>query len=291
MLFYLQLLKYKDYKRIAVQFANKDSAILTISVNNAAEEGQDALGGTNYEENRSYFEKNRALDTATYLNNAFFKRFEKIFSNQRKQIFILSIFLGALFGYLIRSEVLHITNETILNYTPILISLVSSSMLFGERFTTLCFRYMDMPLLYHHICKTEYLKKSIRCRYIFLLKHSLVALIGLTIFISLVLMIGGLRISFQDFVFLLIAMELFMLIKETYHLLIYYRIQPYAVDIAVKSPIFRALGVLEGLFDISALFLRGNLALACLPLAGLLLIVHAILLIVAQTAHRTFRLR
>lgn len=287
---YRRLLHYKDYKRIAVQFANKE-AMITVSVSNGGEEGKDALAGFSWEKNKEFYEKNVTADAATYLNRAFFERFKAIFSNQRKQIFLLSVILGIVLGVVIRNDVLKVTGETILNYTPWLIVLVNSIMLFGQRFTTLCFRFVDMPLMYHQVCDSKYLKKSIRCRYVFLVKHSLVALTGLAIFIGLVLVIGDLRVPAWNIVFLLVSMELFMLIQELYQLLIYYWLQPYTVDVSVKSPVFKVLGWIEGLFDISVLFIRGNLALACVPLLGLFLLVNVLMLVMQKNVHKTFRLR
>jgi len=288
---YVRLLCYKDYKRIAVQFANKEAVTITVSVNVAAEEGRDALDKFPWEKNKAFYEKNKKLDEAAYLNRAFFERFRSIFFNQRKQIFLLSIPLGVLLGFLIRNGVLRVTEATILNYTPMLIALVNSVMLFGQRFTTLCFRFVDMPLMYHRVCDKKYLKQSIRCRYAFLVKHSLVALAGLALFVGLTLAISGIRIDAWTLVFLLVSMELFMLIQELYQLLVYYWIQPYTVDVSVKSPVFKVLGWLEGLFDISVLFIRGNLALACLPLLGLFLLVNMLMLVMQRNVHKTFRLR
>lgn len=288
---YLRLLHYKEYKRIAVQFANKEAVAITVSVNVAAEEGRDELTKFTWEKNKEFYEKHKKLDESTYLNRAFFERFRQIFSNQRKQIFFLSIPLGALVGYCIRTGILNISEDTILNYTPILIALVNSIMLFGQRFTSLCFRFVDMPLMYHQVCKQEYLKKSIRCRYVFLVKHSLVALAGLSLFVGLVLLVSGIRISTWNLIFLLLSMELFMLVQELYQLLIYYWIQPYTADFSVKSPVFRVLGWIESLFDISVLFIRGNLALVCLPLLGLFLLVNVLMLVMQKNVHKTFRLR
>ncbi len=287
---YCRLLHYKDYKRIAVQFANKE-AMVVVNVSVGAEEGRDSLDKFPWEKNRAFYEKNKKADAAAYLNRAFFERFKELFVNQRRQIFILSILLGVLLGVLIRNGVLKVTGDNILNYTPMLIALVNSIMLFGQRFTTLCFRFLDMPMMYHQVCDREYLKKSIRCRYAFLVKHSLAALTGLALFISLVLLVSGIRISAWDFVFLLLSMELLMLIQELYQLLIYYWIQPYTVDVSVKSPVFKALGLIEGAFDIGVLFVRGNLALACLPLLGLFLLVNVLMLVMERKVHRTFRLR
>lgn len=90
---------------------------------------------------------------------------------------------------------------------------------------------------------------------------------------------------------MLLSMELLMLIQELYQLLIYYWIQPYTVDLSVKSPVFKVLGWIEGLFDISVLFIRGNLALACLPLFGVFLIINVLLVVMQKNVHKTFRLR
>lgn len=198
---YVRLLHYRDYKRIAVQFANKEAVTITVSLNTAAEEGRDALNKFSWEKNKAFYEKHASLDEASYLNRAFFERFKELFSNQRKQIFFISIPLGALLGYFIRNGMLKVTEETILNYTPMLIAFVNSIMLFGQRFTMLCFRFVDMPLMYHRVCDMEYLRKSIRCRYLFLVKHSLVALTGLAMFVGLVLLISGIRISAWNLIF------------------------------------------------------------------------------------------
>lgn len=288
---YVRLLRYKDYKRIAVQFANKEAMIIVSVSNHTGEEGMDALKGFTWEKNKAFYEKNKTRDEAAYLNRAFFERFRSIFTNQRNQIFLLSIPLGIILGLLIRNGALKITEDNILNYTPMLIALVNSIMLFGQRFTTVCFRFLDMPMMYHQVCDKEYLKKSIRCRYMFLVKHSLVALTGLMLFVGMVLWISSIRISAWNLVFLFLSMELFMLIQELYQLLIYYWIQPYTADVSVKSPVFKVLGWLEGVFDISVLFIRGNLALACVPLFGMFLLVNVLMLVMQKNVHRTFRLR
>ncbi len=288
---YAHLLRYREYKWIAVQFANKETMLLTVSITTGGEEGRNALSGFSSEKNKAFYEANKEKSQAEYLNKAFFVRFRRIFSNQRGQILWMSTGLGLLFGFLIRNGVLDITSETMMNYTPVLIALVNSLMLFGARFTMLCFQFVDMPMLYQRICGKKYLQESIRCRYFFLVRHSLVALAGLAVFVGLILLLGGLRVSAGELVRLFITMELFMLFNEVYNLLIYYGIQPYTMDVSVKSPVYKVLGVLESLFDISVLFLRGNLANAWVPMLVLVLLVHMLLWIVAGRAERTFRLR
>lgn len=288
---YLRLLHYQDYKKIAVEFANKETVILTVSVNAAAVEGESALTDFEWEEGAAYYKENCGLDMEGYLSKAFFRRFRSVFSNQRRQIFLLSVSLGALCGYLIRIGVLPVTETDILDYTPMLLTFVTGTMLFGRRFTELCFRYVDMPLLYHRVCNKEYLKKSLWRRYAFLARHSLVALSGVVSFILLVLFISGIRVPAASLVFLLIAVELFMLFNELYYLLLYYLFQPYTTDISVKSPVVRVFGMLEGLFDVGVLFVRGNLAFACLPLAGLLLAMNVLMIVMQGRVGETFRMR
>lgn len=287
---YLRLLWYKDYKHIAVRFANKEAMVL-VSVSNGMEEGKDELRGFSWEKNRAFYEKNKNEEAVTYLNLAFFERFQNVFKNQRKQIIVLSTFLGVLCGFLIRNGALSITGETIFQYTPFLLVLVNSIMLFGQRFTMLCFRFLDMPLMYHQRCDKKYIKKSIRCRYLFLVKHSLVALAGLFLFVFFLLRISGLIVEGTQLLALFAAMELLIWIRELYQLLIYYWLQPYTVDATVKSPVFQVLGRIEGLFDISLLFLRGNLARICIPLLGLFLLINVLLVAVQEQAQKNFRLR
>lgn len=287
---YLRLLHYMEYKRIAVQFANKE-AIIVVSVSTSLEEGRDALKNLTWEKNKAFYEKNKDKDMANYLNRAFFERFHEIFFSQRRQIFLITVPLGLFLGWLIRNGVLQVTGETIFRYTPLLLVLVNSIMLFGQRFTRLCFQFVDMPLMYHQVCGKEYLKKSIRCRYVFLVKHSLVALAGLAVFVGLVFFVGGIRVSVWNLFFLFVSMECFMLIQELYQLLVYYWIQPYTVDVSVKSPVFKVLGWIEGLFDFSLLFIRGNLAVACVPLLCLFLLINVLLLVMQNKVQKTFRLR
>lgn len=275
---YVRLLKYQDYKRIAVEFANKDVVALVVSVNATEVEGASALSKLPWEEGKAYFEENCTLDMEAYVSKAFFRRFRSVFFNQRRQIFLISAFLGVLCGYLLRIGVIPITEDAILNYTPMLLAFAGSTMLFGQRFTELCYRYMDMPFMYHHLCGKDYRKKSLRRRYAFLARHTLVVLSGIALFLLLFLGISGMRVFVRDIVFLLLAMELFSLVNELYYLLVYYFFQPYTADISVKSPMLRVLGVIEGLFDVGVLFLRGNLALACLPLAAIFLAMNLLLL-------------
>ena len=58
-------------------------------------------------------------------------------------------------------------------------------------------------------------------RYAFLAKHSLVALSGVALFVLLVLFISGIKVSAASIVFLLIAVECFMLFNELYYLLFF----------------------------------------------------------------------
>lgn len=287
---YNQLLHFGAYKKIAVQFANKDVVMFKVSAVSVVDEGQQAFADSSELKCEKYFEENKNLDIATYLNKTFFLRLKKSFSGYRKQVVWVNLLFGVIIGGLVRADVLKLTDQTILQYTPILIALISGLMLYGRNFSAMCFYYVDAPFLYHHLFGKEFLKKSIRLRYIYLLKNSLWVLLWLSVNFVLIMSVGGLYIAWPKIVFLLLTLECFVVSYEIYNQLIYYFLQPYTLDVTVKSPLFSWLGILEGVLDIGVLFVRGSIINVFCPMLLICIVLNLVLLFSTERMYKVFRL-
>mgnify|MGYP003294294409 CR=1 FL=1 len=148
-----------------------------------------------------------------------------------------------------------------------------------------------MHLLYHHMSTEKYIRASMRKRYWQILRgdvvHTFVILIGILAF----LLASGFTISLVTILQLVLISGAFLVILDTYELMLYYFIQPYSVDLTAKSPLFSFLHVVEGLFGILILFVRRDLTLALPVILTIAFIMVCICFISSKYAYRFFKLR
>lgn len=284
-------LRYSDYKSIAVKFADPGAVTFQITVqSSAAEEAANGLQEYSWEENRDFFNAYGEEAPEQYLDRAFFRRFGKELRKERRDRALVLLLIGLVLGLGIRLGWFPVTEETVLDYSPVLIAL-ATSMTFSGRLMQMYFRSIDLHMLYHHMATPEFIRRSMLRRYFYILKTDLFSAAALAADILLMLFLSGLRVPAGTVLGLMAVCIVFLVFWETYECIVYYGIQPYAVDMTAKSPVFTALGYLEGIFYLLVLLVRRDLTEALPWVCGACVGAVAAFFLCRRFAPKTFLLR
>lgn len=282
---------YTDYKKIAVRFANQSAVTFQISVQSSlAGEEENGLLESGWEENRAFFGEHREEAPERYLELAFRKRFGRALGREWRDRILTVLFIGMVLGLGIRFGWLPVTSDTVLDYTPVLIAL-AVSMSFAGRLLQVYFRNMDLPVLYHHMASPEFIRRSMLRRYLHLLKGAMISSAAMVLNLLLILLVSGLRVPGDTVGKLALVCMAFLIFWETYECIVYYSIQPYGADMTAKSPVFKILGYLEGIFNLLILFVRRDLTAALPWVCGACACGAAAFFVSRRFAPGTFKLR
>lgn len=282
---------YSEFKKIAVKFAGQSSVSFRIAVrSSSAGEEENGLLESGWEENRDFFRTHMGETPERYLELAFVRRFGRAVRRERRDKVLSMFIIGAVLGLGIRFGWLPVTSDTALNYTPVLI-MFSASMAFASRLMQMYFRNIDLHMLLHHMASPAFIRRSMLQRYLYLLKGDLVSAAVIVLHILFLLFVSGLRIPGLTAAKLAAVCILFLILWETYECIVYYAIQPYSADMTAKSPVFKLLGYLEGVFQLLILFVRRDLTAALPLMCAVCACAVAVFFIIRFFASKTFRLR
>lgn len=281
---------YRNFKEVAVQFASKDVLALKVTVTTTLNEGQTVLEPFDWQTNKQFWEKNKTEEPANYIEHALNIRFSKPIWSFTKQTIIRNLILFIAAGLLIRTDVIRLDESNLLAYSPILISLVIS-MTYSLTYLQLCFRNIDLPLLFHHLYSQKRIIQSMTRRASFLFRIGVLHLFSFAVSMVLFLQIARLRLSPNIFFGLLIVYSLVLLVYELFHFLTYYALQPYSTELTVKSPLFTALSIVESLFSVYFLFARANVLSLTKPLIIIAAALSLCCMLLPNWVDKTFKLR
>jgi fumarate reductase subunit C len=281
---------YRNFKEVAVQFANKDVLTLKVSVTSTLNEGDTGLKSIDWSANKQFWEKNKAKEPAKYIEQALNSRFNKPIWSFSRQTLIMNLLASTVIGLLVRTHVIKLDATNLLSYSPILISLVIS-MTYGVPYLQLCFRNLDLPLLYHHLYSKKRIIQSMGRRASFLCRVGLIHLSSFAASLVLFLQIAGLHLSPNIILDLVIVYSLIFLIYELFHFLTYYALQPYSSELSVKSPVFTALSIIESLFSVYFLFARANVLSLTQPLIIIAAALILCCMLLPNWVDKTFKLK
>ncbi len=282
---------YSDYKKIAVRFANQSAVSFRVTVrSSSAGEEENGLLESGWEENREFFRTHGEETPERYLELAFIRRFGRAIRRERRDRIVSMFFIGAVLGLGIRFGWLPVTSDTVLDYTPVLIAF-AVSMTFANRLMQMYFRNIDLHMLYHHMASPVFIRRSMLQRYLYLLRGDLVSAAVIVLHILFLLFLSGLQVPGSTVVKLAGVCILFLVLWETYECIVYYAIQPYSADMTAKSPVFKILGYLEGLFQLLVLFVRRDLTAALPWMCVVCACAVAVFFLTRKFAPKTFRLR
>lgn len=282
--------RYDSYVKMAIKYA--DSALISISVSSGynINEGETGLKSRPWKENKEYFEKNQQRGMAEYLDTAFQTRFRKVIWDPIINNFIVHGVILLLLGLAVRMEWISFDESNLFSYSPILISLTlncSFAMVCAQRY----FRNIDMFILRTHMGTREYIRSNMLKRYWSALLRDIIVLGFLALDVAVFIWTSGITVSWTDYWYLIAICPPVLIIQDTYDWLVYYLIQPYAVDMTVKSPVFTVLGYVNSLLSILFLFIRTNITSALPLIVGITLASVLLFIICSNFAYKTFKLR
>lgn len=273
-----------------MRFANQGVISFRVSVGGDTREGEDGLKDSEWKENKVFFEKNRHLSTVAYMDKAFIHRFGKSIIKTYLAQFIFYVLIFFVLGILIRNDVLVLYSDSILEYSPILLSVVVGFS-FAARFTQMFFRNIDIHMMTFNICSRTFVKNSMRKRMGALLLCDIIMTVLIACCIIMFEIVSGCILGVEDNLKLILVCGIYLMIWEIYEMAVYYFIQPYSVDLTVKSPLFTALGVFDNVFTLVILFVRTNITNAVLLMLGILFVALLAYFIGFNYAYKTFKLR
>jgi len=164
-------------------------------------------------------------------------------------------------------------------------------MTYGHSFLELCFRNMDAPLLYHGFYDAVTIRMSFLRRFRYLMLNGFF-LLGLTLAdVCILLITAGTWLPASTLLIFGTIFAMILFVFETLHLVVYYLLQPYAMDCIVKSPIFSTVNKVEGLLTYGILFIRGDITNLLLPMAILVLLTAVGFFATLRVAPHTFKKR
>lgn len=161
---------------------------------------------------------------------------------------------------------------------------------FGRQYTQLYFHNCDKFILENNqLSSGSYIYKSFISRLKFILKRTFITCISLTLAAMVVLTLTGSLSEFVEISGLLIIGFSLLVFYETFHLLMYYLIQPFTRNVHIKKPFYRILGFAEMLISVAFILAKDKLILFIFPIA-LLPVISIIIgsLLVKKFGDRTF---
>lgn len=282
---------YKDYKKIAVTYANLATMRLHVSIHTEAM-GEESTGmqEEDRKENADFFEKNKALEPWVYFEKAFRHRYRKTLFVDRLS-WVAVMLAAALFLILaVRGGWLAISGENIFEYTPILLAIAAASS-FADRLMQMLFRNIDVFILDGKFGTREYVRQSMLGRYLYVIRWDVAYSLLFLGVAALTGQLAGLQLGAGQLVSVVLLFFLFLFLWDTYQVISYYLFQPFSKDMAVKNPVYSALGWLEGIFSLVILFVRKDVTRGIPLLLALDVAAVCAFLVARRYAWKTFRLR
>ena len=282
--------KYKKYSNIATQYANKNVAALHISISTTLNEDDIGLNNSESDENKIYLAKNESLSPQNYIERAFLHRFQKPIVGFVRDKILWNFAICIMIGFIIKWGFISIDNSKILNYSPILLSLVLS-MTYGRAYFQLCFRNIDLPLLHLQLYTKDKIQRSIWMRLAVILICGTIMIVFFGLSLLALIHLGGIQISLENFNNLMGVYTLVFLIYEIYNTIAYYLFQPYSTELTIKHPVYIILSIVETLFSVLVLFSRSNVIELIKPLGVTLFLLTIGLILLSIKVDTTFKLR
>jgi len=287
---WVSIIKYSDYKEVAVQFANKDVLTVRVSVTTVVNEDETGLKGFTWEKNKEFLEKHKKENVFAYIESVFNERLRKSIWNTPGQQIIQNLIIFVALALLVRFDVLHLDKSRILDYSTLLISF-AMSMTYSHFYLQICFRNLDLPLLYHHLYSRKSIVQSMHQRGLFLLKVGLLMVSSFAIGLFLFIFIAQIEIPIETTLQLLLNSVLVFLIFELFHFLAYYVLQPYSMESTIKNPLFQVLSIVESLFTMFFLFARQNILSLTVPLLLVLFGLIVCYFVTTKYVDKSFKLK
>lgn len=284
------ILRFKDYKELAIKYADK--GIIKFSISTGNDFNPDAAGildkGSEY--NRKYFKKNKDMLPCVYVDKAFRIRYRKEIRDSIVTNAIVYSIILAVLGYVVRIGWIEITEKTISEYSPMLVTAAVSMSLVGVS-SRRYFRNIDMIYMKSRMITKKFLQRLMLARYLRTIVLDLVITGVIALGALAFLFISDIDYPAIDFCWLVASVFPILIINDTFEWAQYYFIQPYSVDLVAKSPIFSVIGYINSIVMLLLLFIRANMSVYFVQIMGITMFIIFLFCICSNYAYRTFKIR
>ncbi len=285
-------LTYRLYGKMAIKYAEKSLISVSVSLGgeSSVNDGATVVNSITSEEAKKYFEKNKHKPLTKYLDDTFDIRFKKALSHPIINDLFVHGFIFVILGLVIRMGWVNVSAENIFSFSPILVTFTLACS-YSSMYSQMYFRNIDLFIMMGHLSTKEYVRDTMRSRYLKTLRRDIVVLICLMADMALFFLASGIRLGMKEYLMLFLICPPVLILQETYEWIVYYYVQPYARDLTAKSPVFTVLGYVNSLLGLVFLFIRNNITVALpwiyLGTAGVI----ALYFVLSNHAHKFFKLK
>lgn len=223
------IFKCNNYNKIYKKMLNLNNVIFNASdTNNKKKQYSSKIENTNITSKKEGYE---------YFNDLFIKRHSKILTKSaiKYAIVIIIIFIVAIVGSIVDENIYKSIHEIPLNSLPYFVfimyflnrgSIITGAMFINCDHSMLAYRFYRKPKVILSLFKTR-LKT--------LIKINMIPTIVIAIGLPLVLFITGGTTNYFDYLLLFISIIFLSIFFSVHHLVLYYLLQPYDINMKAKS--------------------------------------------------------
>lgn len=281
--------KFKSYNKIKTLIGSSNIFSVGFVITNSMSEDYRELAGISTEDNIKFLEDHKGLSSQAYIEKAFETRFKDIL---KKQFFSKTngmIFTALVYIILFKLGI-SAGNKGFAGLQTFGIVMVLSSAMAGT-YLQMCFRNIDMPLMYHNLYDSEAIKKSISRRLRYIAKMVLPNFLLAIVFVGLIGLINKVDFDFKQIPLTLAVYAMILITRELMEIIIYYVLCPYSSDLSNKSPVYKAIqGIMMTIIGISFMSSM-DMANVIYPVGGIFILTLLTFIILRRKFHKTFRIR
>ncbi len=289
---FIYVARYDRYGKIAIKYTNKGVVKISVSTGQGINEGENGLKSLKYADAKKYFEDNKHKSMTKYLDDVFRFRYRKAIREPIINNLVVQGVILAIIGCCVRTGWIPFDQTDIFKYSPILISLTLMCS-YASTYAHMYFRNIDSFVLKSRMATQKYVRETMLNRYARTLFLDVFVFLSLIVDVTMFILASGIKVSFSDFAYLMAICPPVLIIQDTYEWLIYFMIQPYALDVTVtvKSPAYKVAGYLSSLIELIFIFIRTNITKALPEIALITACAVIVYVICSNFAYKTFKLR
>lgn len=281
--------KFKSYNKIKTLIATSNNYSVGFVIATSMSEDYRELRGIKPEDNIKFLKDHKDLPSQAYIEKAFETRFKDIL---KKQFFSKTngmIFTALLYIVFFKLGI-SAGNKGFTGLQTFGIVMVLSSAMAGT-YLQMCFRNIDMPLMYHNLYDSEAIKKSISNRIRYIAKMVLPNFLLALVFVGLIGLINKVDFDFKQIPLTLAVYAMILITRELMEIIIYYVLCPYSSDLSNKSPVYKAIqGIMMTIIGISFMSSM-DMAKVIYPVGGIFILTLLTFIILRKNFYKTFRIR
>lgn len=248
------ILKYKNYPALKRITANSSGQVVKMSVNTAINEDSSQYLVSDAEEIQNFQNKYKDVDSAKYIDMAFFSRYKKVFNKNLRGNFSGSIAILIIYSIAIKIGIIK-KPESFSDISGLAIAFAVGTG-YSAALLQMCFRNVDRILLKNKILTEKGLYESLKYRIRMLIKSSFFDLLSVGLGFLILIFLNGLKFEAAEFARIMAAYLAMMASMGLVEIMVYYIFSPYSAELNVKSPAYKVVRFISGL--VFALFILKN---------------------------------